>query len=199
MRKLALLVVLAACASPAADRDSPSLLRAIGPSVVPLMRFPQGYGSCVCVRVAPGKAWFLTARHVVEDVQRLAVVVEGKSHLAVVESVHPFGDIAVVRVDADLGLRPVPIATSLPGPGERVVVLGFPGGRPFELRATEGRMGWAAGTLSAALSPGNSGGPVLWNGRIIGVATSIANVPLWHVSYYACVDRGWLRKQGVID
>lgn len=196
MRNLALLVVLAACASPAADRDS--LPQSYGLSVAPLMTFPRGYGSSFCVRVADGKTWLLTARHVVEGVPRMAVVFGRKAYPAVVESVHPLGDMALVRVDAEFGMVPLPLASSLPAPGSRVIVLGCPGGRPFEPRATEGFLGWMPGTMSAAVAPGSSGGPVLHGGRVFGLSVQIADVPLWHVSYYAAIDRGWLRKCGVL-
>jgi S1-C subfamily serine protease len=79
-------------------------------------------------------------------------------------------DVATASVDCDAG-RVAPIATSTPARGEKVYVSGHSRGSPLAL-VTDG---YVSGVMehyllvSAAAAPGNSGGPVFYQGRIIGL------------------------------
>lgn len=83
-------------------------------------------------------------------------------------------DTATAEVDCDAG-RVAPIATSTPARGEKVFISGHPMGIPLAM-VTEGYVSGPmkidAGTftlVSGAAFGGNSGGPVFYNGEVIGL------------------------------
>lgn len=92
-------------------------------------------------------------------------------------------DVATGRVDCDIG-RPAQIASSTPSRGQKVYVSGHSLGVPVPM-VTEGYVsGWMMGYLliSAPAAPGNSGGPVFYNGQVFGLlvrgSTRYANISL---------------------
>ncbi|KAL3808674.1 hypothetical protein ACHAXA_009227 [Cyclostephanos tholiformis] len=108
-------------------------------------------------------------------------------HVAKVVGVDPTKDIAVLKVDDVVGLRPIEVGTST---GLRVGQGSLAIGNPFgldhtlttgvisgigrEVRSPSGRPISNVIQTDAAINPGNSGGPLLdSSGRMIGMATAI--------------------------
>ena len=136
------------------------------------------------VVVAPGQV--LTGAHVVADATFLEL--QKLSHpdkaIAHVKAVCHDSDLALLEVeDPDFlaDVEPVPIG-GLPELQDRVSVLGYPVGGE-ELSVTEGVLSrievqtyshsqrrLLAGTVDAAINDGNSGGPVVQDGEIVGIA-----------------------------
>jgi S1-C subfamily serine protease len=80
------------------------------------------------------------------------------------------GDVATAEADCDAG-RVARIGGAVPVAGEKVFVVGHPEGVPLAM-VTEGYVaGWMDGYLltSAPAWGGNSGGPVFYNGEVIGL------------------------------
>lgn len=79
-------------------------------------------------------------------------------------------DVATAELDCDAG-RVAQVASVTPKRGSRVIMIGFPTGVAVPV-ITEGFVaGWNDGYLvtSSPAFPGNSGGPVFYNGQVIGV------------------------------
>ncbi len=89
-------------------------------------------------------------------------------------------DLAIVKV-RDGGLHACAISDASPVLGERVDVWGYPRNRGVGVTATRGIVSGKNGFLGDTrmfeimtfLRPGNSGGPVVQNGKIIGLATAV--------------------------
>ena len=167
-------------------------VEAVGPAVVSIYvggageadRARGGAGSGV---VVTPDGYILTNEHVVERVQEARVAfVDGRSVAAVVVGRDPSTDLAVLRAQA----ASLPYATlSAAKPlrvGQLVVAVGNPFG--FEstvsagvvsalgrsLRSRHGRPIEGIVQHTAALNPGNSGGPLVdARGRVVGVNTAI--------------------------
>jgi S1-C subfamily serine protease len=128
----------------------------------------------------------LTNAHVVANSTFIQVkrAGEAKKYIAEVECVAHDCDLAVLKVSDDsffAGVEPIEIG-DLPRMGDKVAVYGFPEGGD-ELCITEGivsRVEYQYYTQSmtyllscqidAAINSGNSGGPVLKDGKIVGIA-----------------------------
>ena len=128
----------------------------------------------------------LTNAHVVANQTFIQVkrAGEAKKYIARVETVAHECDLAVLRVDDDAffsGVQPLALG-ELPRMGDKVAVYGFPKGGD-ELCITEGvvsrveyqyyahsRAYLLACQIDAAINPGSSGGPVVRDGKIVGVA-----------------------------
>ena len=91
----------------------------------------------------------------------------------------------MLKVDADLG-RPLPLVTGKPRLGEDVLALGYPLRSILadSLNVTRGNISSLLGLMndpnylqiSAAVQPGNSGGPVIdLAGRVVGIVTAKLN------------------------
>ncbi|MBN1506870.1 MAG: trypsin-like peptidase domain-containing protein [Sedimentisphaerales bacterium] len=164
-------------------------------SSVVLVQRGESVGAGVCVG-KPGLV--LTNKHVVEgqgDVFVTPFVVRG-GHLARLPRVPAQvtfeaedADLAVLTLQsgADL-LRPLYVATGVPRPGEEVYALGHPGSarQTLEMTITNGIVSSADRRVgdakylqhTAAVSPGNSGGPLLnRKGEVLGVNTLGSNLP----------------------
>ena len=127
----------------------------------------------------------LTNAHVVSDQTFIQVRLHGRSekHRAEVVAVSHEADLALLRVDDPSvleGITPLQLG-DLPEVQQDVVVYGFPEGGDT-LSATEGvisriehqryvhsRLDLLAVQLDAAVNAGNSGGPVLFRDRVVGV------------------------------
>ena len=128
----------------------------------------------------------LTNAHVVEDATFIEVRREGQSSKTVAEVVG-YGetcDLALLSVEDSTffdGAKPIPIG-ELPSLGDPVTVLGFPIGGEH-LSITEGVVSRIELTtyvqnernllsvqIDAAINAGNSGGPVIFDGKLVGVA-----------------------------
>jgi S1-C subfamily serine protease len=135
--------------------------------------------------VAPGLV--ATNAHVVAGTERVRLTgPTGETAGGVVVAFDPGVDLALVRTDLD---RP-PLPLAEPVRGDRGLVLGFPGGGPFDPSSFEvGELLEARGfdiydttqvrrrllVLAADLAPGDSGSAVLRaDGSVVGVAVAIA-------------------------
>lgn len=124
--------------------------------------------------------YLVTARHVIEDTDRIVVVVpDGRQLTAIVVRYSALFDAAVLKVEG-VGFPTIPLGDSARvRQGQEVLVLGYPRvdvlgietvtvtrGIVSAVRPAEGLI-----QIDAALNPGNSGGPVLdTSGEVVGVA-----------------------------
>ncbi len=142
-------------------------------------------GSGAIIKGARGNR-ILTNAHVVEhhtfiEVRRYG---DANKYVAEVEGIGQACDLALLRVDDPeffRGIRPIAIR-EMPGLSDRVSVLGFPIGgdrlsvtegvvsRIETMAYTEGEQNLLTMQIDAAINAGNSGGPVLKNGAMVGVA-----------------------------
>jgi S1-C subfamily serine protease len=167
-------------------------VEAVGPAVVSI--YVGGAGEAARARGGAGSGvvvtpdgYILTNEHVVERVQDARVAfVDGRSVPAVVVGRDPSTDLAVLRAQAaSLPYATLSISTAL-RVGQLVVAVGNPLG--FEstvsagvvsalgrsLRNRQGRAIEGIVQHTAALNPGNSGGPLVdASGRVVGVNTAI--------------------------
>jgi len=173
-------------AAPGGSPVSQATLDAAAPSAVRLQ-------SDACSRIQSGSGFFVgqgliaTNAHVVAGSTRTELLTsDGQQAVAEVVSFDPETDLALLRTDLQ---RPaLPLAA--PARGDRGLVLGFPGGGPFEPSPFEvGQLIQARGydiydtalvdravlALAAQLEPGDSGSAVLRSdGSVIGVAVAVA-------------------------
>jgi S1-C subfamily serine protease len=164
----------------------------VGPAVVSI--YVGGAGEAARARGGAGSGvvvtpdgYVLTNEHVVQGVQDARVAfVDGRSVSAVVVGRDPSTDLAVLRAQAG-ALPYARLSTTRPlRAGQLVVAVGNPFG--FEstvsagvvsalgrsLRSRHGRLIEGVVQHTAALNPGNSGGPLVdARGRVVGVNTAI--------------------------
>ncbi|MGH3737872.1 MAG: S1C family serine protease [Micromonosporaceae bacterium] len=170
-----------------ADRVARSLdPAAVAKHVVPsVFRVNAGRSSgtaFAAARTPEGGTYLLTNYHVVDELPAGRTVVtltrDGQRHQAVVMTVAPKVDLAVLRTDVAIPL--LATATTPPVRGEPVVVVGAPvglddtvtSGVVSRIRPVPDR-GHEYIQFDAAINPGNSGGPVLnARGRVVGIATA---------------------------
>jgi S1-C subfamily serine protease len=188
--------------APPADADADALdaysaavvgaVDAVGPAVVSVYvggaaEAAQARGGAGSGVVVTPDGYLLTNEHVVQRVSEARVAfVDGRSVPAVVAGRDPATDLAVLRAQAGA----LPYAQLSPGerlrPGQLVVAVGNPFG--FEstvsagvvsalgrsLRSRQGRLIEGIVQHTAALNPGNSGGPLVdARGRVAGINTAI--------------------------
>lgn len=112
---------LAACTSPKKQEDSRQDFRTLRDATVTL--FP---GHCAGVVVADGRH-ALTAAHCIDVApgERQPVVLRnGRMLSGVVKVVDAMRDLAVIRFDEMAPVRPLPVATAMPIPGEGLLFFG---------------------------------------------------------------------------
>ncbi|HWC27206.1 MAG TPA: trypsin-like peptidase domain-containing protein, partial [Solirubrobacteraceae bacterium] len=182
-----------AAASPrgaSAAPDVSALYERVSPGVVSVETQVAGQGGTGSGFVIDEDGHILTNYHVVEDADRVRVrFSEGAPVTARVAGTDPETDLALLKVDGDRDLEPLPLGSS------RELKVGEPAiaiGSPYRLEGT-----LTAGVISAigrsitsparfpidnavqtdaAINPGNSGGPLLdASGRVIGVNAQIAS------------------------
>lgn len=140
-------------------------------------------GTGFIVRLEKDAAFIVTASHVVEGDDEPRVEFFTRRNTAVtaevlrIEGGDPRG-LALLAVRGALppGLQALPLAgAETLGGGEPVVVIGFPqgGGAWAVLRASVVSQEGRELTLDGSIGEGNSGGPVLREGRVIGVVTTV--------------------------
>src|SRR5580704_1132867 len=164
----------------------------VGPAVVSVYtggaeeaaRARGGAGSGV---VVTPDGYLLTNEHVVQRVERARIAfVDGRTVSAVVTGRDPATDLAVLRAEAS-GLPYAQLAgTQRLRAGQLVVAVGNPFGYEStvsagvvsalgrSLRSRQGRLIEGIVQHTAALNPGNSGGPLVdAQGRVVGINTAI--------------------------
>ena len=169
-------------AAPAAAQDVVAITRRAGPAVVTLHTFNANGRE-----TGLGSGFFLpdgriaTNRHVVEGATRIRVVGNNERELGGATYAEAVGRSADLAILPRIGSAPatLPVATRLPEAGESVVVIGAPEGLSntvstgivSAIRQIGGR---TLVQISAPISHGSSGGPVLnMRGEVIGVSVSI--------------------------
>lgn len=141
------------------------------------VRVAQAHGSGV---VVGDGSYVFTNAHVVGDAKNVTLVTQGGISInGQVKAVSKERDVALIRIDA-LRLPAAHIDTTIPGSGAIVYAIGSPLDEQMQGSVTSGIV---SGTRimdghewiqsDAAISPGNSGGPLInSNGSIVGIATA---------------------------
>lgn len=152
-----------------------------------IYEIPSGTGSGF---VWDNRGHIVTNFHVIQNAFRAQVTLsDGSTWDAEVVGTEPRKDLAVLRIKADVPLRPLPIASSDDlKVGQYVFAIGNPFGLDQSLTtgiisALGREINSVAGVpirdviqTDAAINPGNSGGPLLdISGRLIGVNTAIVS------------------------
>jgi S1-C subfamily serine protease len=163
------------------------------PGIAPEELFPVGVGSGV---IYSGDGLIITNNHVVRDADRVRVTLHDRRQFeAQVVARDPSTDIAVVRIPGNGYPAARPGDSDALRLGDRVLALGSPLGLQFTVTAgiisgtgrAPGILGREAGAepmqaspieafiqTDAAISPGNSGGPLVdAHGAIIGINTAL--------------------------
>jgi S1-C subfamily serine protease len=138
-----------------------------------------------CDGTGVGTGWMLepgrviTNRHVVEDSTALELLTwDGRDVPVVGGGMSGRSDLAAVDVAGDGLLRPLTRREEPVAPGERIGIIGYPGGGPLTVSTgvavdyVPGEQGTAERWLRATtvIHPGNSGGPAVdMQGRVVGV------------------------------
>jgi S1-C subfamily serine protease len=174
--------------------DVPTLVRRATPQTVFIRAAARG-------RAEGGSGWVLdgarglvvTNFHVVNGAERFEVGVSDSPRTARLVAAAPCDDLAMLRVDDPSGMRAFPLGSQDEvEQGDPVVALGYPANASLEdkLTSTTGNVSVTHTSVrvpspdaaplenviqtDAALSPGNSGGPLIdRQGHLIGVNTAI--------------------------
>lgn len=183
MKSLRIAVLLLICLGgfwelAAQSRDGyTDLVEKVMPSIVLVTAFDgsgktlrRGTGFCVAANT------FITNHHVIEGATRITVrTSRERSFVARAESSSIASDVALLKTDEISEIRPLEFASSLPKPGERVVVVGNPLGLTGSVSdgiVSAVRESDRLVQITAPISPGSSGSPVFnLRGDVIGVAT----------------------------
>ena len=147
-----------------------------------------GYYSGSAVAIRPDI--LITNSHVTKYMNAMALYLNGKKlEKATLEVVDEFSerflDFAILRVQG-VTLNACPISNEEPSLGADILVYGYPQiqYQGSDLKVTKGIVSGKNGyrgdksmfQIDAAVQPGNSGGPIVSNGKIIGLATSFLDV-----------------------
>lgn len=173
-----------------------SLIPFLPPNLLP-KSFTQGPHNIGSGFIISSDGLIVTNRHVVMDKNAAYKVITNEGQTFPVVSLYhdPFIDLAIVKINA-VGLRPVSLGDSSSLQlGEQVIAIGTPLGE-YRNTVTVGvvsglKRGVTAGSpyqgyvekldnviqTDAAISPGNSGGPLLdADGQVIGVNTAVSEL-----------------------
>jgi tetratricopeptide (TPR) repeat protein len=168
---------------PAAPEDLPAIVKRIAPSVVVISTYDKegkalGQGSGFFISQSGD---IITNRHVLIGAARAEVKTAQTKTYPITSVVAEHKEADIIRVSADIPpdlARPLSVSNSIPEVGERVVVIGSPLG--LEQTVTDGIVSAVREIrgfgkiiqISASVSPGSSGSPVVnMKGEVIGVAT----------------------------
>ena len=142
---------------------------------------PNGFGSAVAINK---KGYFLTNRHVVEGCRKVVVRYNNMFGRVTSVSLGQDADVAVLKVD---GLTPayLQFVSKKTGLGEKIYVGGYPLIEKLgaDLKMTDGLVSGVSSEnstmiqITASISSGNSGGPVVdESNRIVAIATGALSV-----------------------
>jgi len=178
-----LISMMGALSSSLAQEGLPALIRRVQPSTVLILTYDengealnQGSGFFIST-----KGDVITCRHVLEGANRAEVKTGDGRIYRVKEVIAEDKEADIVRISVDVPVNtvsPLQVSTSLPEVGEKVIVIGSPLG--LEKTVSDGIVSAVREIpefgniiqISAPLSPGSSGSPVLSiRGEVIGVAT----------------------------
>lgn len=134
--------------------------------------------------VALGSAFLVEGGRIITNAH---VVNRGKPFLqfgpakvpATIEKIDVDEDLAILRTEIQVTASPIPMAATLPQPGDVVYALGNPEGleKSISQGVVSARREFAGHQIlqiSSAISPGSSGGPVLnSSGELVGIAVAI--------------------------
>jgi serine protease Do len=157
----------------ASVKPHPSVARIVVPE-----RGGASLGSGTLVAVTEQYGLVLTNWHVVRDGNGKVVVVfpSGFRSGAVVVKMDQDWDLAALAIQRP-PIVPVPIASQIPRPGDRLAIAGYGsgeyrivGGKCVQYLSPGGRLPFELIELSAGARQGDSGGPILnWQGELAGV------------------------------
>ena len=149
---------------------------------------PDGLGSGVIIDSGPNGTLALTAYHVVFGAKKLVAVTASKARYPVTVIGYDDGhDVALLKLNVPAGqmLTALPLASAAPKVGQIALAIGNGGGaflvpktgRLTALNVAAEQANFPSGTLelTAALIPGDSGGPILNDkGEVMGVVSYIS-------------------------
>ena len=179
------------------------VVEAAGPSVVSIaaeiqsrdvFRFPRTGTSSGTGIIFDNQGHILTNNHVVQGASRVEItLLNGRTLEAEIVGTDPRTDLAVLRVDLDPDIRPVPLGDSAKlRVGEWVIAIGnalaLPGGPTVTVgvvsaldRSIPAGQNFFLHNLiqtDTVINPGNSGGPLLnLNGEVVGINTAVFRGP----------------------
>jgi Trypsin-like peptidase domain len=145
----------------------------------------QRIGTGIIIKLDPDAAYIVTASHVIEGDQHPKVSFFSKPNRPVsakvigLEGGDPRG-LGALLVEGTLpsGLSALPLNPSLHvAGGENVTIIGFPGVAGTSWAVTPGTIAGSSGrdlSFTAPADEGNSGGPLLMKGQVVGIITEVA-------------------------
>jgi len=179
----AFLFLILVVSSAVSQENLPVLIKRVEPSIVVIVTYDKdgnmsGQGSGFFI---DGEGDVITNSHVLEETHQASIqTTDGKEYpIKKVLAEDKEGDL--VRVSSDTSkeaVRPLPVTTKLPEVGERVIVIGTPLG--FDKTVSDGIVSAVREIpgfgkivqLTAPISPGSSGSPVInMKGEVIGIVT----------------------------
>ncbi|UXN06390.1 trypsin-like peptidase domain-containing protein [Bartonella sp. HY761] len=142
--------------------------------------FPDEASSSGTGFAVSNDGWVLTNAHVVEGCERIEVVSLGK---AIDIRKDGTNDLALIKVDTDLALKPLAFRRNITRLGEDIIALGYPLDQVLSdsIKMTTGNVSSLSGLgndtrflqISTPIQPGNSGGPIVdRSGYVVGITTS---------------------------
>ena len=144
----------------------------------------QRVGSGVIVKVEEGQVYIVTASHVIEGDPQPNVHFYAAPHRPIrarvlgLEGGDPAGLAALLvegKIPADLVALPLDQTAAVSG-GEHITLIGFPRAEGSMWTVTTGTLSGRKGTALAfagTADEGNSGGPVLLEGKVVGIVTQV--------------------------
>jgi|GEM_PF-3350380 len=180
---IAVILLLASSVAGAVDVQQPGLVESIvpitttetrqecpAPGYCRLVQY-RGNGTGTVICASQSGSIVLTAAHVVRGAQ--AVEVRGRSARVIAVDYRPEAghDVALLDVPGLTGLRPIPVASESPEKSQTVRLWGF---GDSDQRAWADSLLLSDSWVDAMARPGDSGGPVIAGGQIVGVINSIS-------------------------
>jgi S1-C subfamily serine protease len=141
-------------------------------------------GAGVIVKLEKDAAYIITASHVIEGEQHPQVMFFSEPHrpfkaqVLGLEGGDPRG-LAALRVEGQLsdGLQALVLdQTAMVSGGEAVMLIGFPLAEGIDWTITTGTISGRKGSalsFAGIADEGNSGGPVLFQGKVVGIVTQV--------------------------